>query len=91
MVSADMNSIVAINTYRQLLEADIAHGVYFNSPDHDYFDGSAIGYWRRKAIELGVTDGELRGLEADLRDELERRRIKLVDRKLKAIPHSPEI
>lgn len=53
-----INVLVALNTLQHFKRAS-AKGVYFNSPDNGYFDGSAEGYWKRVAIACGATKEEV--------------------------------
>jgi len=51
MKEKGINLLVVLNTlghFAKLQKED----KYFNSPDFNYFDGSALGYWTRKAIEF---------------------------------------
>lgn len=50
--------LVALNTLGHYCRAAKA-GLYFNSPDSMFFDGSAEGYWMRVARELGATEDEI--------------------------------
>lgn len=57
-----MEIIVALNTLRSFCRA--ARGrdaVFFDSPNRDFFDGSAEGYWERRARVLGATEQEIAG------------------------------
>jgi len=57
-IGKTINAIVALNTLNHYAQAD-STGLYFNSPDRDEFDGSALGYWERVARALECTEEEI--------------------------------
>jgi hypothetical protein len=70
----EYEGIVAINTFAMLYRFDIANGVYANSPNTMDFDGSATGYWERRAHYYGASSAELDQIKRDISAEVAERR-----------------
>lgn len=62
---------VALNTLALLYALDLQHNLYFNSPNTNEFDGSATGYWERRAVYFGATIDAIDTIKRDIKDRLE--------------------
>jgi len=74
--SRDNEVFVAINTFATFYRFDLANGVYANSPLMQDFDGSATGYWERRAHYFGTSDEELAQIKRDIAAEVKEERHK---------------